>query len=97
MTRNISDKIKRLKEKIDNRLGRLSFELANRAEQVGYTKNPICSPSHQESAAEAVQYMDVDALNRLNEIKKLHEALFHAELELEKANRRMEHWRATSR
>lgn len=97
MTRNISDKIKRLKDKIENRLGRLNFELANRAEQVGYTKNPICTPSHKEQAAEAVQYIDVDALNRLNEIKKLHEELFNAELELEKFKRSMECWRATSR
>ena len=76
-----------LKRRIDQRLKKLSYELADRAEQVGFAKNPKCSFEHQASAANMVRALDVEALNRLNGIKRLHEELFNAELKLEIANR----------
>lgn len=80
MKRYYTEEIRILEKRIKQRLEQLSYELADRAEQVGYTKNPLCSLSHQSSAAREVRGMDVDALNRLNEIKRLHEELFDAEL-----------------
>tara|TARA_R100001440_G_scaffold24346_2_gene39690 strand:+ start:350 stop:643 length:294 start_codon:yes stop_codon:yes gene_type:complete len=97
MTINFDEKISFLKNRIEQRLKKLSYELADRAEQEHYTKNPICTPDHQASAAEMVEALDVNALKLLKEITKTHEELFDAELEQEKAKRRMEDWRATSR
>ena len=76
----LKEEIGILKRRIDQRLKKLSYELGSRAEQVDFSKNPKCSLEHQASAASSVRRMDVDALNRLNEIKKLHEELFDAEL-----------------
>jgi len=81
MKRYHSEEIKRLKNRIEQRLKKLSYELADRAEQVGFAKNPKCSFEHQASAANMVRALDVEALNRLNDIKRLHEELFDAELE----------------
>lgn len=87
MKKYYTEEIRILKNRIEERLKKLSYELADRAEQVGYTKNPLCSLSHQASAGRMVRALDVDALNRLNSIKKLHEELFDAELEWAIANR----------
>ena len=87
MTDYLKEEIGILKRRIEQRLNKLSYELADRAEQVGYSKNPKCSFEHQASAAKEVRALDVDALNRLNEIKRLHEQLFNAELKWEIANR----------
>ena len=81
MKRYNSEEIRFLKNRIEQRLKKLRYELADRAEQVGYTKNPLCSLDHQASAAREVRALDVEALNRLNDIKRLHEELFDAELE----------------
>ena len=82
-----TEEIGLLKRRIEQRLKKLSYELADRAEQAGYAKNPKCSFEHQASAATMVRALDVEALNRLNEIKRLHEELFNAELRWEIANK----------
>tara|TARA_X000001382_G_scaffold124339_1_gene108803 strand:- start:495 stop:761 length:267 start_codon:yes stop_codon:yes gene_type:complete len=88
MTReNKIDNIERIKRAIKGRLGILSFDLGRRAEQLHYTTHPMSSFEHKVSSVMEAKRVEAKALKEFNEIKRLHEELFDAELKWAIANK----------
>ena len=81
MKRYDSEKIRKLNEKIKERLRKLNYNLSNRAETHHYYT------VHGMDFKEELEADDKNAVKSLKEITKLHEELFEAELEWAIANR----------